>query len=56
MALSTSIDTRLDGDIQQLQRLFKGIQTDMNELSLNVTRLTNLLQQVIKLNSLKSKP
>lgn len=56
MALSTSSDGRLDGDIQQLQRLFNDLRTDINELSNTVIRVTNLLNQVIKLNSLKSKP
>lgn len=56
MALTISTDTRIDGDIQQLQKMFKDIQTDINELSLSVTRLTTLINNVIKLNNLKSKP
>jgi len=56
MAISTPTDTRINGDIQQLQRTLNSIQTDLNEFSITLNRLNNLLQQVIKLNNLKSKP
>lgn len=46
----------LSGDVQQLQRWAKEIEVTLKEISNSVNRLTNMLQQVITLNHLKSKP
>lgn len=44
------------GDIAQLQRQIQSQDTAIRELSANVSRLTNLLNTIIDLNNLKSKP
>lgn len=55
-ASTPSAPSALSGDVHQLQRWAQRIDTTLTEINNSLNRLNNMLQEVIKLNNLKSKP
>lgn len=55
-ASSSTSHPPLTGDVSSLQKWAQNAHQTLTEHNLQLSRINNLLKQIIKLNSLKSKP